>query len=431
MEALSGPLQELPDMPSGYDELKVKKHDQLGQNHKILKGAFVGSTVYNYPLENPKAFYQILGGLIEEVAKFEISSEVSAFQDEEVAGAPSGAIAQASAVAASSVLTLKEFTQGETITGTNTANGILERIEGGVAYIKKTNATAFTTDIVTGGTSGAKFKISAVANNETTANAPEELTITQFTDADGLTGGTSGATAAIDDIVYKHHMFAWRDGPSYSHEFVYEDLTVGIAAPADERPQKDHTGVVCDSVAFDVVSNDVPKIKQSWQMAKTVDADTKATKQTNVVTTLFEWTNIPSSGLVVNSINYEALFKTFNLEIKRKLGKIHGNSRNPKSIKGPELEFTLKIGIHRQDVKERDLVTNWGSSAGAPVAGSFVFNRGTSGIDSFTITFASLRVPKINEAVGDETILQELEFGIEGTGIVTSYDKIQYYGSAS
>ncbi len=405
----------------------------MGASYKVLQGAFAGTISYSYTMENPKAFFQVLGGIIEQPHILEVADD-AAFADGEgvflassatkygvVSGTPTG-----------NKITLKKFSVGEVITGAGGGTGTLLRIEGPTMYIKKTNTTAYIDgEIITGGTSAAEVTATAVISEVIVAGALETITIAKPTDADGISDtASSAADTTISDIIYHHYIFAWRDGPSYAIVWVYEDLDIGQSP--SESPQRLLTGSVCESMSLDVVSNDIPKVKQSWQVATSVDEDVKDTEQTNAVTTLFEWTNIPdTTGFLINSVDYSGLFKTLNIEVKRKLGKIFGNSLNPKALRGATIESSLKVGIHRQDVVERNLVRNWGDSSGDPVAATFVFNRGTNGEDSFDVNYAAVRLPKISESVGEETILQDMAFSVEGSPTINAYDKIQYYGSGS
>ena len=68
-EAISGPIQEQPSFNPKNDPLKVKKHDELGANHKVKKGATAHTFGFKYSIENWKGLFKLMGGIVERPLK--------------------------------------------------------------------------------------------------------------------------------------------------------------------------------------------------------------------------------------------------------------------------------------------------------------------------------------------------------------------------
>jgi hypothetical protein len=205
------------------------------------------------------------------------------------------------------------------------------------------------------------------------------------------------------------------------------------------------TGAVCNEFNLELVSNDVPKGSQSWNVAM-VDFDTiKDTEPTNTDTTLYEYTDV--NAFTINSVDYSNIFKSISLSVSRDVTPFFGASKTAKGMIQPEIKFNLSCGLLRED---RALVNL--RLANTDFTGSITLRRGSALADEVIMHFNSTAVARAGAADGSATtvdtitpsaglrlletpesedegkIFHELTFDVTGLPVFEVFDATQYYG---
>ena len=290
--------------------------------------------------------------------------------------------------------------------------------------------TVATGDTLTGGVSG-------VANS--TSFASKEVVSAQIysitPSSSNVEGSNSVVNADADDardsfvtsIVSRHTIFGHRTPPHYSLAMHYESID----------NQYLMTGAVCNEFGFEVVSNDVPKGNQTWQVAL-VDLDaTKDTEPTNSDTTLYEYTDIVE--FLVNGVDYADIFKSLSLTVTRDVQRFFGANKTAKGMIQPEIKFNLSCGLLREDRALVDL-----RLGNTDFTGKITLRRGTAGEDEAILHFTStavtdnsvtmitpsagLRLLETPESEDEGKIFHELTFDVTGLPVFEIVDGTQYYG---
>jgi|TARA_R100000479_G_scaffold113840_2_gene57608 hypothetical protein len=503
IEAVSGPIEEPPSLSTKNKKGQVKKHNVISENYKVLKLAEESEFSYTYSVENYKGLYHAMGGIIDYPKQFtfrNLSANFAADETLYVDDTTDYLVGVIDTVNNSTgVTTLKQFTQGEVLTGgaSEAESPTLLMIKDDEVYFDPTgtlpvvdgtnpptNATVYT------GVSGAKFEISRFARVKFThssytptasayfdvgesvsqANSSAtgivvsvnavEIVILQtsaaannFNHTDVVSGGTNSATftpsttellsvymhtindndtllnasgggtasgiVTADSIIYRHFIFGYKSPPHYSGFLHYESLD----------NQHLMTGMVCNEFGLELVTNDVPKANQTWQVARAALDSTKDTEPTNADTTLYEYTDL--SSFIVNAEDYSNIFKSLSITISRDVQRFFGKSKVAKGMIQPELSFGLSVGLLREDSALVNL-----RLANTSFDGKIVLRRGSESQDEVIMYFnnddlgasAQLRLLETPEGEDEGKIFHDLTFDVEGLPVFEVYDKTVNYG---
>ena len=401
--SVSGAMSSMPDFTPAFDAIKIKKHNDLGEAYKVCKGGSKHQITLPYgDIIDLRFLSHVYGGRLDQERIIQGTSGTGTFQaDETISGGTSNAQGVVESVSTYD-LTLKPFQQGE-VMGNGSFTATVHSIKGSVMKIKNATGAFSADDVLTGVTSGAKSVVLSVSS--------DLLTLKVFADAEVVTGGTSSATATIDDIVYQHDLFVDALVDPKSLAYIHEQLTVGMhlltGAKADQANIKGAAG-------NQVVTGDIMYKASHYEVDTTVDVEVP-------VSTALDPFCYTAVAFTINGVSYEDKAKAFSMGFARNHAKLDVfGSNDPVNFASDGMTTTLSFEIFKDDFVITALMT------AATQFNTVVTLQRTADEDDAIITVPCVL---LNEAIkdGNKALLSTIAPDVEGTPTIVIRDKIANY----